>query len=290
MLDKKCQEAQMTHKEGYLKGAREINIYYQHWSPEDEPKAILLVVHGLAEHSGRYMNVVNHFVPAGYAVYGIDHIGHGKSDGERVYVDRFQDYVNTVKNYFDMIRNWHPDIPIIMIGHSMGGLIGAAYLLEHQQELCGAVLSGPGVKVPDNISKAVIFAGKVLSVVMPKTGIIQLEADGVSSDPAVVDAYVNDPLVFTGKITARLGAEMIKTMQYVTEKASEISLPIMIVQGSADRLIDPSGAQLLYDLVGSVDKTIQIYDGFYHEVFNEPEHKQVLNDVQKWIEAHLTAR
>jgi acylglycerol lipase len=290
MLDKKCQEAQMTHKEGYLKGAREINIYYQHWSPEDEPKAILLVVHGLAEHSGRYMNVVNHFVPAGYAVYGIDHIGHGKSDGERVYVDRFQDYVNTVKNYFDMIRNWHPDIPIIMIGHSMGGLIGAAYLLEHQQELCGAVLSGPGVKVPDNISKAVIFAGKVLSVVMPKTGIIQLEADGVSSDPAVVDAYVNDPLVFTGKITARLGAEMIKTMQYVTEKASEISLPIMIVQGSTDRLIDPSGAQLLYDLVGSVDKTIQIYDGFYHEVFNEPEHEQVLNDVQKWIEAHLTAR
>jgi acylglycerol lipase len=289
MLDKKCQEAQMRHKEGYLKGAREINIYYQHWSPEDEPKAILLVVHGLAEHSGRYMNVVNHFVPAGYAVYGIDHMGHGKSDGERVYVDRFQDYVNTVKNYFDMIRNWHPDIPIIMIGHSMGGLIGAAYLLEHQQELCGAVLSGPGVKVPDNISKVVIFAGKVLSILMPKTGIIQLEADGVSSDPAVVDAYVNDPLVFIGKITARVGAEMIKTMQYVTEKAPAINLPIMIVQGSADRLIDPSGAQLLYDLVGSVDKTIQVYEGFYHEVFNEPEHLQVLNDVQKWIEALLNA-
>ena len=279
----------MKHKEGYLKGAREINIYYQHWTPEDEPKAILLVVHGLAEHSGRYMNVVNHFVPSGYAVYGIDHVGHGKSDGERVYVDRFQDYVNTLKNYFDMIHDWHPDIPVIMIGHSMGGLIGAAYLLEHQQELCGAVLSGPGVKVPDNISKAVIFAGKVLSIVMPKSGIIQLEADGISSDPAVVDAYINDPLVFTGKITARLGAEMIKTMQRVTEKAPEISLPIMIVQGSADRLIDPSGAQSLYDLVGSTDKTIQIYDGFYHEVFNEPEHEQVLNDVQKWIEALLNA-
>jgi acylglycerol lipase len=289
MLNKHCQEGQMRHKEGYFKGAQGINIYYQHWLPEDEPKAILLVVHGLAEHSGRYMNVVNHFVPSGYAVYGIDHIGHGKSDGERVYVDRFQDYVSTLKNYFDMIHDWHPDTPIILIGHSMGGLIGATYLLEHQQELSGAVLSGPGVKVPDNISKAVIFAGKVLSVVMPKTGIIQLEADGISRDPAVVDAYVNDPLVFTGKITARLGAEMIKTMQYVTEKAPEISLPIMIVQGSADRLIDPSGAQVLYDLVGSVDKTIQVYEGFYHEVFNEPEHLQVLNDVQKWIEALLNA-
>ena len=116
-----------------------------------------------------------------------------------------------------------------------------------------------------------------------------MEADGVSSDPAVVEAYVKDPMVFTGKITARLGAEMIKTMQHVTEKAPQISLPIMIVQGSADRLIDPSGAQSLYDLVGSADKTIQVYDGFYHEVFNEPEHKQVLNDVQQWIEAHIAA-
>ena len=290
MRDKHYQEEQMRHKEGYFKGARGINSYYQYWLPEDEPKAILLVVHGLAEHCGRYMNVVNHFAPSGYAVYGIDHIGHGKSDGERVYVDRFQDYIDTLKIYFDMIRDWHPDIPVIMIGHSMGGLIGAAYLLEHQQELSAAVLSGPSVKVPDDISKAVIFAGKVLSVVMPKAGIIQLEADGVSSDPDVVDAYVNDPLVFTGKVTARMGAEMIKTMQHVTETAPEISLPIMIVQGSADRLVDPGGAQLLYDLAGSADKTIQIYDGFYHEVFNEPDHLQVLNDVQQWIEAHLGAR
>jgi len=280
----------MRYKEGYFKGARGINSYYQHWAPEDEPKAILLVAHGLAEHSGRYMNVVNHFVPAGYAVYGVDHIGHGKSDGERVYVDRFQDYVKTLKIYFDRIRGGHPRTPIILIGHSMGGLIGAAYLLEHQQGLSGAVLSGPSVKVPDDISKVVIFAGKVLSILMPRTGIIQLEADGVSSDPAVVEAYVNDPLVFTGKVTARLGAEMIKTMQHVTEKAPEISLPIMIVQGSADRLVDPGGAQSLYDSVGSADKTIQVYDGLYHEVFNEPEHLRVLNDVQKWIEAHLSER
>lgn len=277
----------MKHQEGYLKGVRDTDIYYQYWLPESEPKAILLVVHGLAEHSGRYMNVVNHLVPSGYAVYGIDHIGHGKSDGERVYVERFQDYTKTLKKYFDMIREWQPEKPIFLIGHSMGGLISAAYLLEHQGELSGAVLSGPGIKVPDNISQATIFVGKLLSIIMPKAGLIQLDAEGVSRDPKVVDAYINDPLVYTGKTTARLCAELLKTTQRVTDQATKIRLPIMIVQGSGDKLVDPSGAQLLYDLVGSGDKMIKIYDGFYHEVFNEPEHEQVLNDVKKWLETHF---
>jgi len=279
----------MKHQDGYFKSVRDTNIYYQYWLPEGEPKAILLVVHGLAEHSGRYMNVVNHLVPSGYAVYGIDHVGHGKSDGKRVYVERFQDYTKTLKNYFDMIREWHPKKPIFLIGHSMGGLISAAYLLEHQDELSGAVLSGPSIKVPDNISKAIIFIGKLLSMIIPKAGLIQLDAEGVSRDPAVIDAYVNDSLVCTGKITARLGAELLKTMQRVTKNATKIKLPIMIVQGSDDKLVDPSGAQLFYDLVGSRDKTIKFYTGFYHEVFNEPEHEQVLNGVKTWIEAHLDA-
>jgi len=274
----------MKHHEGYFKSIRDTNVYYQYWLPEGEPKAVLLVAHGIAEHSGRYINVVNHFVPAGYAVYGIDHIGHGKSDGKRVCVERFQDYTATLKKYFDMVRDWQSEKPIFLIGHSMGGLISAAYLLEHQNDLAGAVLSGPGIKVPDNISKAVILAGKILSVVMPKAGIIQLDAKDICRDPAVVDAYVNDLLVYTGKITARLGAEMLKAMQNVTESAAKIKLPIMIVQGGGDKLVDPSGAQLLYDSVSSEDKTIKIYDGFYHEVFNEPGHEQVLDDVKVWLE------
>ncbi|MCP4367167.1 MAG: alpha/beta hydrolase [Deltaproteobacteria bacterium] len=277
----------MKHQEGYVRGVRDTNIYYQYWLPEGEPKALLLVVHGLAEHSGRYMNVVNFLVPSGYAVYGIDHVGHGKSNGGRVYVERFDDYTKTLKKYLDKIREWLPEKPIFLIGHSMGGLISTAYMLEHQDELSGAVLSGPSVKVPDNISQATIFLGKLLSIIIPKAGIIQLDAEGISRDPAVVDEYVNDPLVYKGKITARLGAELLKVMQRVTGQASKIRLPIMIVQGSDDKLVDPSGARLLYDLVSSKDKTIKIYNGFYHEVFNEPEHEQVLNDVKTWIDAHL---
>jgi alpha-beta hydrolase superfamily lysophospholipase len=280
----------MKHQEGTFKGIRDASIYYQCWLPEGKSKAVLLIVHGLAEHSGRYMNVVNHFVPLGYAVYALDHIGHGKSSGTRVYVERFEDYTDTLKTYFDMVRHWQPDQPIFLVGHSMGGLIGAVYLIDHQAELAGAVLSGPAGKMHDTVSPAVIFVGKVISVLMPKLGVIRLEAEGVSRDPAVVQAYVNDPLVCRGKVTSRLSAELVKTMQRVTAEAAKITLPILILQGSADKLVDPKGAQMLYDTVSSVDKTIKIYDGFYHEVFNEPEHDQVLGDVRTWLEAHLGPR
>ena len=147
----------MIHQDGFLKDAQNNNIYYQCWLPEDEVKAVILVVHGIAEHSGRYMNIVNHFVPSGWAVYGIDHYGHGKSDGHKVFVERFQMFPDTVKLFFDMVREWQPQKQIFLAGHSMGGLVGAAYLLEHQNELAGAVISGPSVKIPDNISPVTIF-------------------------------------------------------------------------------------------------------------------------------------
>ncbi|MBA3011510.1 MAG: lysophospholipase [Proteobacteria bacterium] len=275
----------MKHQEGYLKSNRATNIYYQYWLPENEIKAVLLVVHGLAEHSGRYMNLVNHFVPAGYAVYGIDHIGHGKSDGKRVYVERFQDFTKTLKTYFDCVRDWQPQKPIFLVGHSMGGLIGASYLLEHQKDLSGAILSGPGVKLPDHLSQITIWAGKILSVLMPTAGVAPLNYEGISRDPKVVAAYANDPLVYTGKITARLAAELMKAIVHLADHAGKIRLPILISQGGCDTIVDPDGAQLLYNLVGSADKAIKIYDPLYHEIFNEPEHETVLKDVQLWIES-----
>jgi acylglycerol lipase len=277
----------MKHQEGFFKGVQDTNIYFQNWLPESEPKAILFIVHGLAEHSGRYMNIVNHFVPLNYGVYGIDHLGHGKSDGTRVFVDRFEDYIKPLKVYLDMIHLWQPRKPIFLVGHSMGGLISAVFLLDYQAELKGAVLSGSAVKVPSNITPATVFVGKMLSILVPKFGLIGVDADGICRDRAVVQAYVNDPMVHRGKTTARLAAEMLKAMQLVMAQASRITLPIMLVQGGADRLVDPAGSQMLYDAVSSGDKSIRIYDGFFHEVFNEPECARVLRDVETWIEAHL---
>jgi alpha-beta hydrolase superfamily lysophospholipase len=277
----------MNHTEGNFKGVRNANIYYQGWFPDGYGKAVLLIVHGLGEYCGRYMNVVNHFAPLGYAFYGLDHIGHGKSGGRRELVDRFEDYTDTLSIYINMVKGWQPGRPIFLLGHGMGGLIVAHYLLDHQSDFKGAVISGPSIKIPANISPVTITMGKILSSIAPKTGILGLDATGISRDPKVVKAYVNDPLVFHGKTPARLAAEMLKAMQRVTAEAGKITLPFITLQGTADSLVDPGGAQMLYDKASSKDKVIKFYEGFYHEVFNEPERAIVLKDVETWLKAHV---
>ena len=276
----------MQHSEGTFSGVRNATIYYQSWLPDGNVKAVLLIVHGLGEHSGRYMNVVNRFVPLGYAVYALDHLGHGKSDGTREYVERFDDFTDTLARYYRMVAGWQPGKPIFLIGHSMGGLIATTYLLDHQADFRGAIISAPAIAVGANVSPVTIALGKVAAVLAPKLGVLALDVNGVSRDPAVVQAYVADPLNFQGKTTARLAAEMLKAMQRVAAEVGTITLPFIVVQGSADRMVDPAGAQMLYDKAGSPDKTIKIYDGLYHEVFNEPERDQVLADVAAWLDAH----
>ncbi len=277
----------MNHTEGTFKGVRNLTIYYQAWLPEGDVKAMLFVTHGLGEHSGRYMNVVNHFVPLGYAVYGLDHVGHGKSEGGRELVERFEDYTDTLTLYYKMVKGWQPGKPIFLLGHSMGGLIASYYLLDHQADFKGAVISAPAIKIGDSISKTTITMGRILSKVAPRMGLLALDANGISRDPEVVRVYVNDPLVFHGKTPARLAAEMLRAMQRVTAEVGAITLPFITLQGGQDKLVDPGGAQMLYDRAGSTDKTLKIYEGLYHEVFNEPERAQVLKDVETWLEAHI---
>lgn len=277
----------MEHIEGNFKGVRDVNIYYQGWLPAGTVKAVLLVVHGLGEHSGRYMNVVNHFVPLGYAIYALDHIGHGKSEGAREMVARFADFTDTLTIFRSMVGQWQPGVPVFLLGHSMGGLIVSYYLLDHQADFKGAVISAPAVKVGESVPPATITIGKVLSRLAPKAGVLALDVNAISKDPAVVQAYVADPLVFHGKTPARLAAEMLTAMMRVTAEAGKIRLPFIVVQGAKDTLVEPSGAQMLYDQAASSDKTIKIYPGLYHEVFNEPERQQVLGDVEGWLAGHV---
>jgi acylglycerol lipase len=277
----------MDHLEGNFKGVRNAKIYYQAWLPEGNVKAVLLVIHGLGEHCGRYMNVVNHFIPLGYAVYGVDHVGHGKSEGTREFVERFEDYTHTLRVYCEMVKGWQAGKPMFLLGHSMGGLISSCYLLDHQADFRGAVISAPLIKASGNISQVTIFMGKVLSALAPKMGLLPVDAKSISRDPEVVKAYVIDPLVFHGKTPARLAAELLKAMLRVTTEADKITLPFIVLQGSEDKLVDPRGAQTLYDKASSKDKTIRIYEGLYHEVLNEPERARVLTDVETWLAAHV---
>jgi alpha-beta hydrolase superfamily lysophospholipase len=186
-----------------------------------------------------------------------------------------------------MVHAWQPGLPMYLFGHSLGGLIGAIYLLDYQNDLKGAILSSPAIKIPDYVTPPTIVLGKILSTLAPKVGLIGLDARSISRDQTVVQEYINDPLVTTGKTTARLASEMLRSMQRVGAEASKINLPIMIVHGSEDKLINPDASHLLYELVSSQDKTLNIYDGFYHEVFNEPEHAQVLLDMESWLDRQL---
>ena len=178
----------MEHQEGFFQDARGNSIFYQYWLPEGDPRAVVLIVHGLGEHSSRYGNVVDQLVPNGYAVYTLDHIGHGKSDGMRMYVDRFSDYTDTLTLYLDMVRRWQPDKPVVLFGHSMGGLIAVVYLLDHQDAFVGAVISAPAVRLPVGTSPLTLAMARIFSRLLPKTGLTSLDPSFVSRDPQVVQA------------------------------------------------------------------------------------------------------
>ncbi len=279
----------MERREGFFSGVRNVEIYYQYWLPDGDPRAVLLISHGLAEHSGRYATLVGYFVPRGYAVYALDHIGHGRSGGRRVYVDRFEDFTDVLGRYLGMVREWQPGKPVFLVGHSMGALIGGMFLIQRQTELAGAILSGVPFKIPDNVSPITVALSWILSRLTPGLGLAGLNIQGISRDPAVVHAYVSDPLVYTGKTTARLAHELLQAIRRLRSAAAGITIPLLILQGGADVLVDPDGARAMYEEVGSAVKELKVYDGLYHEIYHEPEHALVLGDVESWLAVRLGA-
>jgi len=273
------------HIEGTFTGCGGFNLYYQCWqSPSDNPGAVLVVAHGLAEHSGRYMNLVNHFLPRGYEVWAFDDEGHGKSEGRRGYVSRFTCYVRDLETFRQMVAEKRPHSRIFLIGHSMGGPVAALAALRHQPGLAGLILSGPSLKHSLNTPEPLKLAVKLLSILTPRMGVTVLNASLISRDAGVVSAYVNDPLVHRGKISARLALEIVEAGEQVSRQAHLLTMPLLILQGGADRLCYPQGSKVIYQQAGAKDKTLKIYDGCYHEVFNEPEHEQVFQDIEGWLE------
>ncbi|MCP5089529.1 MAG: alpha/beta hydrolase, partial [Gammaproteobacteria bacterium] len=224
---------------------------------------------------------------AGFAVHALDHPGHGRSAGHRCHIGRFVDFTDTLDRYLALVKTTHPNTPIFLVGHSMGGLIAASFLIERQAEFVAAVLSGPAIRAPQQPSRFALFIMRIVSRLMPRLGVMQLDSSGVSRDPEVVSKYDNDALVFRGKVTARLAAELFSAMDKVLAAAATIRLPLLILHGGSDSLTDVAGSKALHDAVSSTDKKITVYDGLYHEIFNEPERIAVMTDMKNWLEAHL---
>lgn len=277
----------MKQLEGIFENSQQLKIYYRGWLPEDEPKAVLAIVHGLAEHSGRYGDTAGYFVSRGYAVYGLDHQGHGKSPGQRCYVDSFSRYTEDLAAFLEIVRSRHPEKPLFLLGHSVGATISAAFLCRQPEGVKGFVSSAISLKTGKGISPLHIAIARLLSRISPRLQISRLSSATISSDRKVVKAYDKDPLVYRGKISARGGSELIKAMGQLTKDLSKLSVPLLVLHGEADRLIDPQSSRLLYEGAGCDDKTLKMYPDFYHEILNEPDRQQVLQDIADWLEARL---
>lgn len=265
-------------------GAR---LFWRYWPAAGQPKAAALLSHGYAEHLGRYEYLATAINRAGYDLFALDHWGHGRSDGVRGYAPAFSVYLDGVAALIAKVKAQRPDLPRVLIGHSMGGLIAASVLVQHQDEFRAAALSGPSIRPVEAPPPALLAVSRLLSAIAPRLGVIVLDAGQVSRDPAVVAAYVGDPLVHHGKMSARLGAELFSAMQRMERDARAIKLPILIMHGEKDGLAAVDGSRALHAGVGSRDKTLKVYDGLFHEIFNEPERDRVIADMIAWLDARL---
>lgn len=277
------------HVEGYFLGASIGQIFWQGWVPEDEAPvaAVVVIVHGIAEHSGRYAQVGERLASGGYASYAVDHRGHGRSEGGRANINRMSEVVADLDQLIRLSRARHEGKPVYLLGHSFGGLVALDYVTSRDVDgtLSGLILSGPLLE-SGAASTGQRLAAKVLSAVLPNLGVLKLDATAVSRDPAVVADYDSDPLNYRGKLKARTGGEMLDAMIRVKVLLSTLKLPMLVLHGTADRLTDPAGSRLIAEGAGSPDVTLKLYDGLYHEVFNEPEKDAVLGDVIEWLRAH----
>lgn len=274
----------MDHEEGLLEGTEGVELYWQRWLPSGRPAAVVAIAHGVGEHSGRYQHVAARLTRAGYAVYALDHRGHGRSSGPRALIDRMDHAVEDLDRLVTLAASRHPDTSVHLLGHSMGGCMSLCYAIRHQHRLHGLLLSSAAATA-ETAPWAARLGAEALSVVTPEAEILELDPWMLSRDESVVRAYNADPLVFHGRLPARTVAEIDAAIERFPDAVPGLRLPMLIMAGTADHIVPPSGSRMVHARSGSVDKTLRLYDGLYHELFNEPEKGVVFGDVVAWLDA-----
>ena len=288
----------IAREEWTLGGHGGLELFARSWLPKGPPRDVVVIAHGYGEHGDRYANVVERLVPAGYAVHAIDHRGHGRSGGRRALIDRMDRVIDDLHGFVEQVRargdndrgasergaSERGGAKVKLLGHSMGGSIALGYALRYPQDLSGLILSGPAVGGFVPLGQRLVL--RLLSALAPTMGTLALPASAVSRDSAVVAAYERDPLVYHGKVPARTAGEMVAAAAAFPARAGEMRLPVLIQHGAQDKLIPLEPNREVYEALGSADKTVTIYEGLYHEIYNEPEHARVIDDLVAWLEAH----
>ena len=266
-----------------------LTLFTRHWPAPAPQRGTLALVHGYGEHSGRYDHVAAAVARAGVSTYAFDLRGHGRSDGRRAYIDHFTQYLDDLSRFLERVRTVAPEGPLFLFGHSMGGLISLKYVLDRRPDLRGLLLSAPAIEVNPDLAPLLRRLSQWLGWLAPTLPTVRSPEGAISRDPDVVAEAEADPLNYHGRIPARTGAELLRVGDDVQGRLGELDLPFLVLHGTGDLLATPAWSQRLYDQARAADKTLRLYDGLYHETFNEPEQEQVLGDVHDWIAARLPA-
>jgi len=274
-----------TMTEGTFAGVSGVNIFTRSWKPEGKPRGVVVIVPGFNSHSGQYLWVGEQFAARGLSVYALDLLGRGRSDGERFYVEKIEDYVDDVATLVTMAKSQNPGLPVFVLGHSAGGVVSCVYTLDHQSEIDGLICESFAYELP--VPDLVLSFLKGLSHITPHTHVFSLKNEDFSRDHRVVESMNSDPLIKGESQPAQTAAVMINADSRLRNEFPLISLPLLILHGTRDKATKPSGSQHFYEQAGSTDKTLKLYEGHFHDLLNDVDKELVMADITDWIGVRL---
>jgi acylglycerol lipase len=274
--------------EEMIEGKDGIELFTRTWRPTQAPRAVVAIVHGYKAHSGLYEWPAEQFARRGLAAYAVDLRGHGKSGGDRLFVEKMSDYVDDVHRLVEFARAREPGLPVFLLGHSAGGVVSCMYALEHQRELAGFVCESFAHEVPAPDFALAIIKG--ISHIAPHAHVLALKNELYSRDPSWVARLDDDPLIESAAYPAQSVAEMVRADERLKKEFPLLTLPVLILHGTADRVTKPHGSQRFHELSGSKDKTLNLYEGHVHDLLNDVGRERVMADILEWIETRIPRR
>jgi len=274
-----------TCKEEYLDGVGGLRIFTRCWMPEGRPRGIIVLSHGFNSHSGYYLWAAEQLLASGLAVYALDYRGRGKSDGERYFVESFSEYQSDLDMTVQLARSRDPGLPLFILGHSAGGVIACNYVLDHQSEIAGLICESFAYRVPAPDFALAVLKG--LSHVAPHAHVLNLPKKEFSRDPKVTQALIDDPMLANEVQPTKTVAEMVRADERLKRDFAQFRLPLLIIHGTKDTVTRPEGSKEFYDRASSADKTLKLYDGYFHDPLNDIGKEAVMADIRAWIEKRL---
>ncbi|MBC7926947.1 MAG: lysophospholipase [Bryobacteraceae bacterium] len=279
------QEVCVAAREERLESAGGVKIFIRSWRPIAKATGVVAIVHGFNSHSGYYTWVAEQLTSAGLAVYALDLRGRGQSSGERFFIENVSDYISDVESLISLAKSREAGLPVFLLGHSAGGVISCVYTLEHQAELAGFICESFAFQLPGPEAELSVVKG--LSHLVPHVHVLKLENQHFSRDPEVVRTLNEDPLLANEVQPTLTVAEMVRADERLKKEFPLITLPVLILHGTMDKVTMPGGSQFFYDHAGSRDKTLKLYEGHYHDLLNDIDKELVMADIQSWIKARV---